>query len=323
MALTIRYVSVSGGGAHDGTSEADAWTWAEMKANYSNGQHIYVKAGTYSFTSSEAFTLIAGTTTPVIFEGYSSTPGDGWTSGSAHNADLSIDDTNFPVLDFAGSGIGIDINTNAQYHVFVNFKIQSDNIGNADLVDMTAENIALVHCIIELSGTGGAAATCIDCSNNFKAVADCDILQRSTTSGAEGILHSGNYLSVTDCRVYCDEGRGVDISGAFYWVYGNILCGDTEALYMGGTSSGRSTVIGNTLVTPDSTGICIENSNNDADDMQPVVNNLLTDGDYAVYNGYQATSVLPRLFLFNRYDRQTSGDVNGYGDFQTGRVKLQ
>ena len=72
-----RYVSVSGGGLNDGTSEANAWTWDQAMANYAAGQRINVKAGTY--TNSGASTVsstIGSRTNPIHFRGYKNTIGD-------------------------------------------------------------------------------------------------------------------------------------------------------------------------------------------------------------------------------------------------------
>src|SRR5688572_31804779 len=77
MAWTERYVSVAGGGAHDGTSEADAWTLADAIAAYGTGQRINVKAGTYANTTTGRTFATAGTTTaPIWWRGYNTTIGD-------------------------------------------------------------------------------------------------------------------------------------------------------------------------------------------------------------------------------------------------------
>lgn len=77
MAWTDRYVSVDGAGAHDGTSEADAWNFAEMLAAYAAGHRVNIKQGVYDFGA--ATTSFATTMTEpgvVWFRGYSNTPGD-------------------------------------------------------------------------------------------------------------------------------------------------------------------------------------------------------------------------------------------------------
>jgi len=45
--LRERFVSVSGGGTHDGTSEANAWTFAESQSGFLAGDLIHTKAGNY------------------------------------------------------------------------------------------------------------------------------------------------------------------------------------------------------------------------------------------------------------------------------------
>ncbi len=78
MAWVEKYVSVAGGGAHDGTSEANAWTLAEaIAAPPVAGDRVNVKAGTYANTTTARSLSVTGTTTaPVWWRGYNTTIGD-------------------------------------------------------------------------------------------------------------------------------------------------------------------------------------------------------------------------------------------------------
>lgn len=77
MAFAEKYASVAGGGAHDGSSEADAWTFAEADAAYAAGDRINVKVGTHSLTTTLSTLGTAGTTTqPVWWRGYNTVIGD-------------------------------------------------------------------------------------------------------------------------------------------------------------------------------------------------------------------------------------------------------
>lgn len=77
MAFAEKYVSVAGGGAHDGSSEANAWTFAEADAAYAAGDRLNVKVGTHAMTTTLTTLGTAGSTTqPVWWRGYNTTIGD-------------------------------------------------------------------------------------------------------------------------------------------------------------------------------------------------------------------------------------------------------
>lgn len=75
MAFTEKYVTVSGGGLHDGSSEANAWTWDEAVANCVAGDRINVKAGSYT-TSGTSTTTGGAQGNAMAWRGYTSTIGD-------------------------------------------------------------------------------------------------------------------------------------------------------------------------------------------------------------------------------------------------------
>lgn len=77
MTWTDYYCTPSGGGLHDGTSEANAWTWNEARGSLSPGDRLNVKAGTHDVGSVSSNTTDHGTlSNPIWFRGYTSTPGD-------------------------------------------------------------------------------------------------------------------------------------------------------------------------------------------------------------------------------------------------------
>lgn len=76
MAFTEKYVTVTGGGLHDGSSEANAWTLAEAASNMSAGDRINVKAGTYTLSSAIIINAASTVSSPVSMRGYKTTIGD-------------------------------------------------------------------------------------------------------------------------------------------------------------------------------------------------------------------------------------------------------
>lgn len=84
MALTEKYSSAAGAGAHDGTTEGNAFSWVEMIAdiNAGNGAGIrYNHKGNVTRAASD--TISAGGTvgSPCIIRGYTTTIGDGYRGG--------------------------------------------------------------------------------------------------------------------------------------------------------------------------------------------------------------------------------------------------
>ncbi len=74
MAIVEKYVTVAGGGLHDGTSEANAWTFTEALANVVAGDRVNVKVGTHAVSTSNT---VNGTQADQIrYRGYVSTIGD-------------------------------------------------------------------------------------------------------------------------------------------------------------------------------------------------------------------------------------------------------
>ena len=76
MAFTEKYVTVNGGGLHDGSSEANAWTLAEAYTNMSVGDRLNIKAGTYTVGGGWNAWPVSSLSSPSGFRGYKTTIGD-------------------------------------------------------------------------------------------------------------------------------------------------------------------------------------------------------------------------------------------------------
>ena len=74
MAFIEKYVTVTGGGLHDGSSEANAWTFDEAVANVSAGDRVNVKVGNHTCTA--ASTVNGTYASPIAVRGYQTTIGD-------------------------------------------------------------------------------------------------------------------------------------------------------------------------------------------------------------------------------------------------------
>lgn len=76
MAFNEKYVTVTGGGLHDGSSEANAWTLAEAYLYMSSGDRLNIKAGTYTVSGVWNGWRTSTNSVPCGFRGYKTTIGD-------------------------------------------------------------------------------------------------------------------------------------------------------------------------------------------------------------------------------------------------------
>ncbi|UCE94775.1 MAG: hypothetical protein JSV73_05775, partial [Flavobacteriaceae bacterium] len=129
---TYRYVSVTGSGNRDGTSESNAWTLEEAFSEATSGMTVWIKAGNYG-NKSLSVRNSGNIGSPIKFIGYEKTVGDlddrqavdifSYTSSNA--AASFIDSRRFPVL----SGVeekgsyGIIVKDRS-YIVFKNIQLQ-------------------------------------------------------------------------------------------------------------------------------------------------------------------------------------------------------
>jgi hypothetical protein len=303
VAITERYVNTTGGGAADGTSDANAWTLTQAFANAVAGHRVNVKAGTYTRTASDALTGLGTTASPIIYRGYSSTIGDLEPYSRNAGGCGSLITTNYPVIAYNAT-FGMTPATNT---IFQDCVI-TGNISGA----------------VVTMGTLGAMATCsvTNASTNAAAVAiagntgmicwNCDVALTGASGGSAAINNGGAAGRVIDCFVTGGPNHGILIAGANAVIIGNFVyncAGDG----IKDTNNGTKTYYGNTVQNCTSNGI--EPSATSAN-CQMFVNNHITDCGAWGINSSGGTS---NLFLaHNRTRDNTSGAVTGGGDWAGG-----
>ena len=122
MAFNEKYVTVTGGGLHDGSSEANAWTLAEAASNYAAGDRMNVKAGTYSGYN-VSFATNGTISSPISIRGYKVSIGD--LDGARTNQ--LVDGTDIPLIVSNGTGIFIT----GQHGLYENLSFRSDDSSRA------------------------------------------------------------------------------------------------------------------------------------------------------------------------------------------------
>ncbi len=204
VSTTIRYVSPSGGGSHDGTSEANAWTFTEALNNDLAGMTIYMKAGNYG-SSSYTISTSGTSTNPIKWIGYQTSPGDNPILGFDKYTNNTADSSKMPLFyNPSGSGTGITIS--------------ADNI--------IIRNIQVDYYSTEFRLSGGRTNVILDnvyalrsAASNYGIIADSDACSKcriinsyAQDAGTCIIRWYGTHMLIANTDVSQPAGRtnGVD-----------------------------------------------------------------------------------------------------------------
>ena len=99
MAYTERYVTDAGAGANDGTSLANAWSWATMLTSIVGGERANVIGAISRSTNTDVFSNNGTASAPIALRGMNSVLGDLDALGRTSNSGALIT-TNFPVFTY-------------------------------------------------------------------------------------------------------------------------------------------------------------------------------------------------------------------------------
>lgn len=299
MAWTERYVSVSGAGAHDGTSEANAWTLAEAIAAYASGQRINVKAGTYSNTTTTRTFATAGTTTaPIWWRGYKTAIGD----MDAQPTSARVAGTDIPSVTFTTGQFVVS----AAYQTFSNLDVQG--ACTTEQLSGTGANTLLHRVRVE--NTNAAAGSS---AAKFATGANARLSHswfKATSSATRVVEVSVNLVGVAN--TYTGGGAGVEVTSAsndlhFFCCFR--ACG-SHGYYHSGAAPGVSVLFGNTFRGCGGDGIRVANVGTTA----AVSDNLfVSNGGYGLNNS-SGTNTANILRVANGFYNNTSGTENGFGD---------
>lgn len=285
MALTEKYASVAGAGAHDGSSEANAWTMAEAITNGTTaGWRVNFKAGSYS---QGAATIPSGTTSaPIVWRGYNSTIGD--LDDLGRSADGTLNVTNFPVLTITGVLV---LGAN---QVLQNFDV-TGALSSTLLGGNANDNWSVVRCKIT-NTQNNASARCL-IGDNGCTLFGSDLY----CSGAAhaSVFDTDQEAWIEDCRF-----RGTSTSALVTvdWatVQHSLFWGNASAVgmvYQSANASGSAALHGNTfygigtgVTFPDLTPVTVHN----------LTNNHVTDCSKWIDNLHSATATITVIEKYNR-----------------------
>jgi hypothetical protein len=290
MAFTEYHVTVAGAGAHNGTSKANAWTFAEMIAAAPAAEsriNVYGDGGGYS----EGLTTLPtnGTgTSPIVLRGCYATPGDLDDLGRGSDGLLNV--TGFPVFTLSA------LWTPSAWCILQNLSI-AGAISSYLLGSLATDNFGCVKCKF-LNSQNNAAAGCVQGDNTVSllncdfsctgashaAVVDADVTIQVVGCTFIGTLDSAPLLSVNDLTLMRSVFRGT--GGTIVAV--KILSG-----------VGPFVLIGNTIYNC-GTAIEFPNSAKSSNLAAIVIDNHVTDCGKFLDNLYAATDDMPVIESNNR-----------------------
>lgn len=321
MAIVEKYVTTTGAGTNSGDDEANAYAWSHVNdamtaggsLTASAGWRFNIKAGTYSISSTDTFTVDGTTASPIIFRGYNSAIGD--LDAQGRNSDGSLNTTNFPVLSYA-SATRLNA-TGSDNLIFQNLKVTVASTGfSGALLNLGVNNIAY-RCYVDNISTN-AAAVAIGMSNATISVIDCDAALTGASGGSGAIAISASVARVIGCRVVLSQAAGITSTSST----GHILiafctianCGAGGIVYTSTTASTTFTLLCNTI--DDITGDGFSHGNAAFTGVQVFIGNHVSDcSAYGFDCDYDGTGQLAGFFAFNRTRDNASGAINGFDDW--------
>ena len=307
MAMTTKYVSTTGAGAHDGSSEANAFSITEMatdiNAGGKAGTEYAVKQGTYSIGASITLTGDGSTTAPILIRGYKTTPGDATLGRSSSGA---LDTSNMPTLSF-GTGYGLDW-TGSDYIIFESIKFTGSNSG---YWLRPGNQCKLVNCDIANADTGGNIALLVNTSNT--GVVDCDIYSAGT---AQALNIGVGTCYAHGCRIKCAGSGGVGLQIDQTATAVDCVVYECGSHGISVPSTGTSVnLFNNTVVSCGGDGVRLANGT--TGNPRVIGNHITDNGGYGI--NYQ-TSTCAKMDSHNRLRDNASGASNGGGDWVTAQA---
>lgn len=307
--ITEKYVSSAGAGAHDGTSEADAYSWAEAVAAIvaagaggSAGNRYNCKAdATYTRTTTTDTISGGGTSTaPLIFRGYNSTIGDGYLGRDTVGALIT---TNMPLLSYTTGRPDIT----ATWVIWETMNLTSARSGSA--IGFGADTLA-VRSVCTNSSTNAAAFTFG--LNTRGILFDCDVLMTGASGGIGGLS-----LVTVAAKIFCCRFSAVSVipcitmTSAAPVIAFNTFHSSGQAIATTNTAAAPA-IFNNTIVSNSGNGIDILTGTTG---LQCIWGNMITDnGAFGIDLNNAAVAA---FIAYNRTRDNTSGAIDPATDWAT------
>lgn len=238
MAFVEKYVTNSGAGAADGSSLANAWSWATMLTSLTAGQRANVQGAITRTTATDTFTNGGSSSNPIAIRGISSTLGDLQSNGRVAGGALVT--TGFPVVTYTTGGFTIPTFGIMESMSFTSARTTSTVLsGNA--------NITILRCVIRNTHATSATSVGLSLTGSNLLVIDCDISADSSSSSAIAVS-----LTASTCPMILRSLITGNTSGAGCMTLGNLAvvygCSFRDAGFgITATANAASMIIGNSF----------------------------------------------------------------------------
>jgi hypothetical protein len=227
------YVSSTGNNSNTGESEALAWKTLAYAAGSTSpvaaGDLVYVESGNYG-AENVIFQKSGAASKPISFIGYKSNPGDNPPilvySDNPYEKFLNSD---MPLFDGGNRARGTAFDCNKQSYIYIkNFQIQNyaygvvagSGLGNVVLENINVMSIGDINA--SYSGEGilfGMMGTIFSNNNSI-------LRSLVVNASAEGIGINGDYNTISESEVYCNE-NSTNFASTDYYI---IICGSYNTI---------------------------------------------------------------------------------------------
>ena len=274
MASTYYVSAATGNDSDTGLTEALAWLTVDKAMNtVATGDKVWVKAdGNYAELAT--IDTVGTTTAPIVFEGYTTTTGDGGRAtitGSSARANCVVNNAAL---------------TTAAYYVFKNFQFTA---ATAEGVKMGSSSVyTFKNCKFDNNGTRGLSAKLVRCE-------ECEFSSNTT----EGCIVPSSKGCFIGCSFYSNKGAGLFFDGGLGVVLFSVFFSNAGNAIEGGGDNDLFIVVGCT-VDGDSKNTDDGLTINSASSLPVVVNNAFYDCTTGINSaGDRGELVLSRNNLVN------------------------
>lgn len=220
------YVAVTGNDGNPGTLLFPWKTVTHASSISIAGDTVYVKAGAYN--ENVVISKSGTSVSPIVFLGYQNLPGDHppiLVNNAGAPSGLLV--TDMPTFNGGDRASGIGFYCEGQrYVVLKNFQILNyayglfiggidQNSGNFVIDNINVMSIGNVNA--DYSGEGILLGSMGTKFSNNNTITNCLVVN----AAAEGMGINGNYNTLTNCKVYCNENTGNAASDYYVIVTGN------------------------------------------------------------------------------------------------------
>lgn len=304
-AITDRYVTDAGAGSGNGSSIANAMSYATFTDYMVTGGSFTAAPGdrfniigaiTGRTTTADTWVNGGNATSPVIVRGWKSDNTTVYAGRTGGNGPLIT--TDFPTITYTTGRI----NVTGTFIEIENLDVRSTG-GTGSTVQIGANSI-ITRCYVQNSATaGGSIAVNLSTAVNAAAL-DCDVFQTASSGGATALFLAGTSSRAIGNRVRSTSGSGIVCRSSALVLNNTVFNCGTVGIFMDQTT-GAPQIIGNTIYGCTGDGIDIITGTTG---LQFIVGNMITDnGGYGV--DFNSASVAGYV-AYNRTRDNTSGAYN-------------